>query len=128
MKRFMAFLFVEFTFYDGDSLCISTGDGIEEVLLNIETSMQFWDCYKNLIYTLCGFDNFNGNLLDSCGFSEDEQIDIYEWNPVEEEELNYQTGSSDYSTECDPGKLTNPAMTTFIFNALQYFATKSSKK
>ncbi len=114
----MAFVFAEVTFYS-DNVCLSTGWGVSDVLLNVETSMRFWDCYKNVIYTLCGFDNLsNGKLLDYCGFSEDEQISITEWNPIEEEELHFTTGSDDYGVTCSPGQLFSPAMTSFILKAV----------
>ena len=69
--------------------------------------MSFIDCYKNLIYTLCSLENWVGptaKWIDSCDKSNDEDITLYEWSPVEDEKLNeYWYGDGTYDGECNPG-------------------------
>jgi len=118
LNDFKTFLFLEMTVY-GNELCFSGGWGVEEILLYIWTTMQFWDCYKNIIYQLCNFQEWwNNNLLDACGFSTDAQITLNEYNPITTETLYYWFGSSSYSTYCNPGKVLSPAATSLIFNVI----------
>ncbi len=54
--------------------------------------MNFIDCYKNIIYTLCDLSNWMGptaKWIDHCDKSNDENIEMWTYNPVEgDEKLN----------------------------------------
>lgn len=55
----------------------------DEIKFTIETSMNFQDCYKVILESLCNFDNFNNKkLLDACVDSNDEQVTFYTYNPI----------------------------------------------
>ncbi len=71
-------------------------------------AMSFIDCYKNIIYTLCDLSNWVGPTalwIDSCDKSNDEDITLYQWNPVEEGKYDEYWEGDGKLTECNPGEL-----------------------
>lgn len=66
--------------------------------------MSFIDCYKNIIYTLCNLENWVGPTamwIDSCDKSNDEDITLYEWTPVDTAKLNEYWEGGALKTECN---------------------------
>lgn len=114
----MANFFGEIAFWPSGKICLNTGWEINTVLITLQTAMRFLDCYKAIIDTLCNFDNFkNFSLIDSCTYSDDEQITLKEWDPITADKITYYTGDGT-ETVCTPGKLFSPAITGFVHEVL----------
>lgn len=87
--------------------------------------MAFIDCYKNLIYTLCDRRNWVGpeaKWLDACDKSNDEDITLYTWNPVETSKLNQYWRGDGTLADCSPGKLGGEGLTGMLMNKLIFYA------
>lgn len=55
-------------------------------------AMAFRDCYKNIIYTLTDFTNWHGptaKWIDDCDNSNDEDISLFTWTPLDEQTDKY---------------------------------------
>lgn len=91
LDTFKSFLFGELLYFEDHSLCLNYGWETDDILFTVQMAMAFIDCYKNLIYTLTDIRNWLGpeaKWIDQCDKSNDEDITLYTWNPVETSRLN----------------------------------------
>ena len=85
MAEFSAYVFGEVLIFENGYLCFNLGRGIEDILVTVDATMMFMDCYKTLLDTLdyeeilLELEEFfeTGMLLDTCDYSNDEDIAIY---------------------------------------------------
>jgi len=80
--------------------------------------MKFRNCFFTLIKSLCDWSNYGAGWElndDNCYTSEDEDVTLWSWNPVEQDEIEYWYGSNDYAGECWPGNLFSTPMGNLVF-------------
>lgn len=62
--------------------------------MTLIASQYFSDCYKVIIETLLDYSNFtNKKILDQCVDSNDEDVTIYEYNPITTQSDSFWLGS-----------------------------------
>lgn len=114
LDEFMANLFGEFIYYENYYLCFNFGYQIETVLLTFYNLIYFQDCYKTMIQSLFDWSNWDTifdsetdywGLLDYCEDSEDEDVTVYDYNPIESDEEKFWLGDGTYNGDCFPGNL-----------------------
>ena len=124
-------------------LCFNLGRANEDVLVEFSIFLKLMDCYKTFLDNiLCiddGFINLNytsdeflqlnedWKWLDECDWSNDDEIEFYQYNPSVDSIEKYYFGDGSYSGSCWPGyvnaisPLSNPAgkmMFDYAFNIL----------
>lgn len=79
-------LFSEINFYWDGNVCINFGWETNNVLITLDMSMKFYNCYTVLIESLCDLTNWTGSdnskLFDECNASDDEQVNLYNYVPL----------------------------------------------
>ncbi|CDW80030.1 UNKNOWN [Stylonychia lemnae] len=85
LTQFRANAYAEINYFvNNKNVCVNIGWNVDdEIKFTVETSMNFQDCYKVILESLCNFDNFsNKKILDACVDSNDEQVTFYTYNPI----------------------------------------------
>lgn len=73
-------------------------------------AMKFYNCYKVVIQSLCDWTNWTSKyskLIDECSQSDDEEVNLYQINPIPADEIGYfKLGNGQTpTTGCFPGKI-----------------------
>ena len=90
-------------------LCFNAGWYTEDILFTVKMAMSFKDCYKNILYTPFNWNNWVGptaKWIDYCDNSNDEDITLYQYNPVTTTMTDYWLGTGTRDAwGCMPGAL-----------------------
>jgi hypothetical protein len=99
-------------------LCLNAGWYTEAILFTLKFAQSFKDCYKYLLYspfTIAYWWSATAKFIDGCDNSNDEDVTIVEYNPVESATNDYWVGDGGKDNDgCWPGNLLQTKPGTWI--------------
>lgn len=108
MDQFKSFVFAEFLYFQDTTICLNAGYYTEAILFTIKFAQSFKDCYKYIFYTpftIAYWWRSTAKWIDGCDNSNDEDVTVYTYNPVESALTDYWYGDGTKTGNCMPGQL-----------------------
>ena len=75
-------------------MCFATGYLLENILLNFNFALRFYNCYIKLIESFSDWTHYSKGLWYECDQSNDEDVKIHSFTYNPDPNINYWTGSS----------------------------------
>lgn len=105
--QFMMNLFGELAIYESGTVCLNAGWELETFLMTLSTALKIYDCYQTILNTILEpltWESFP--VFSNCGYSDDQQVTLKEWDFNAEDKIEYWVGDgTDAGDTCFEGLL-----------------------